>query len=339
MFKLEKNHDLSPYLTIGVAARAQYFTLVRDKADLLAAIFWAREHGQPIYIIGGGSNLLVSRTVRGLVIKNEIRGRRIISERSREVIFEGLSGENWADFVDETVARGWHGLENLSLIYGTVGGAPIQNIGAYGSELKDSFDHLRAISLVNGRERLFTREECAFGYRSSIFKTRFKRRYFIYAVAFKLAKKQALRLEYGSIKETLAAQGIKRPTLQEVAAAIKEIRRSKLPDPLQLPNAGSFFKNVEVSAARYRQLRARYPEMPAWEAESGRVKIPSGWLIEAAGFKGKRLGPLGMHERQALVLVNYQGASAKQVLAFSARIKRAVKEAFGLDLVEEVNII
>jgi UDP-N-acetylmuramate dehydrogenase len=339
MLKIEKNKSLGEYITIGVPARAQHFAVIKNKADLVAAILWANSRQQPIHILGGGSNLLITKLVKGLVIKNEIRGRRIITEDKNEVLFEGKSGEKWSTFVDYTVARGWHGLENLSLIYGTVGAAPIQNIGAYGTELKDSFDHLVAIDLKTGRERVFKRAECLFDYRFSIFKGRLKNRYFIYSVAVRLYKKKPLLLEYGSIKESLALKGIKKPQLKEVAQVIKEIRRSKLPDPIKFPNAGSFFKNVEISADRYKKLLVKHPTVPGWPVGAGKVKIPSGWLIEAAGFKGKRVGPLGMHERQALVMVNYQGAKAKQVVALSKLIKRTVKETFGLDLVEEINII
>lgn len=339
MITIEKNKPLASYTTLGIAAAAEYFAVVRSKADVIEAIGWAKANQRPIFVLGGGSNLLVAKKVRGLMLKNEIRGRQIVQENKGTVVIEARSGENWSKFVDYTVSKGWYGLENLSLVYGTVGAAPIQNIGAYGAELKDCFSALVAIDLKTGRERRFSAAECRFGYRDSVFKGRLKGRYFIFSVSFILKKKASLRLDYGSIREVLAAQGITKPTLRQVAETVKSIRRHKLPDPATQPNAGSFFKNIEVSAVRYRRLQSQYPGMPGWPAGDGRVKIPSAWLIEASGFKGKRFGPVGMHDRQALVMVNHDGATPAQALGLSRRIKIAVRKRFGLDLQEEINII
>ncbi len=339
MLKIQKDKNLTSYTTLGIGDKAEFFAVVKDKQDLIAAITWAERKKVSVYVLGGGSNLLISGPVRGLVLKNEIRGRKLAQDNKGAVLVEAKSGEDWAKFVDYTVSKGWHGLENLSLIYGTVGAAPIQNIGAYGVELKDSFDHLVAIDLKTGKEKIFYAADCRFGYRDSVFKRRLKGKYFIYSVTVRLRKKASLRLEYGSIKNQLAQRGVKKPTLKETAAAVKDIRRSKLPDPVKLPNAGSFFKNIELSEQRFLRLQVKYPDLPGWPAGAGKIKIPSAWLIEKAGFKGRRYGPLGMHERQALVMVNYDGATPRQASALAQKIKLAIQKRFGLDLQEEINII
>ena len=339
MFKLERWVSLAPFTTLKIGLEAEYFVRLANKGDLMNALSWAKDNHRPVHILGGGSNTLVSKKFRGLVLKNEIKGKKVVSDSKTAVLIEVRSGESWSKFVDYTVKKGWHGLENLSLIYGTVGAAPLQNIGAYGSELKDHFDHLVAIDLQTGEEKIFSLADCRFGYRDSVFKNRLKGRYFIYSVTFKLFKKAPLQLEYGSIKEVLKSKGLTRPSLKDVARAVKEIRRGKLPDPGRLPNAGSFFKNVEVSSAKYRKLQKNRPDLPGWPSGDNLVKIPAAWLIENTGFKGKKIGPVGMHERQALVMVNYGEASPAQVLALAKKIKKAVKESFGLDLEEEINII
>jgi len=339
MLRIIKNKSLRNYTTLRLAARAEFFAVVKERADLQEAIVWAQKTKRPLTIIGGGSNLLISQPIKGLVLKNELRGISVLKKTAAYVLVAAESGESWAQFVDWTVRRGWHGLENLSLIYGTVGAAPMQNIGAYGAELKDSFHQLRAIELKTGREKIFSAAACRFGYRDSVFKNKLKGRYFIYSVTFKLKLRAPLRLDYGAIRAELAARGVKRPQLQDVAAAVKAIRTSKLPNPAQLPNAGSFFKNPEISSAKFQSLSQKYPQLPSWPVGRGRVKIPAAFLIEAAGFKGKKFGPVGMHERQALVLINYRGASAAQAMALVRKIKAAVRKRFGLALETEVNII
>lgn len=339
MLKIEKKVNLAPYTTLGVGARADFFAVVKSAADVREAVLWARARQKEIYIIGGGSNLLISRPVKALVLKNEIRGVEAKEARGGSVLVSAGSGESWSAFVDYTVSQGWHGLENLSLIYGTVGAAPVQNIGAYGVELKDVFFQLSAVSLKSGRTKIFRPAECRFGYRESVFKSRYRGRYFITSVTVKLKKEAPLHLAYGAIQSVLEGKGISRPSLRDVAAAVKEIRASKLPDPQLLPNAGSFFKNIELSPPAYRRLAAKHPGMPSFPAAGGRVKVPAGWLIEQAGYKGRRLGSVGMHERQALVLINYGGARAAEVIRYARRVKAAVKRRFGLDLTEEINII
>jgi UDP-N-acetylmuramate dehydrogenase len=252
---------------------------------------------------------------------------------------EALSGENWTKFVSYTVDNKFYGLENLFLIYGTVGAAPVQNIGAYGVELKDVFYELKAINLKTAKEKIFAFSDCRFGYRDSVFKNKLKGKYFIYSVTVKLARRPNFKLDYGSIDTALKNKGIKKPQALDVVKTIEEIRNSKLPNPHVLPNAGSFFKNPEISLKIFKQLVKKYPDMPSFLVSSTKVKVPAGWLIEQVGLKGKKFGPVRMYEKQALILVNEGGANSKQVLALIKRVKTAVKKKFGLDLSEEVNII
>jgi len=339
MLKVEPNKNLTAFTTLKIGAPAEFFAVIRSRQDLKEAIIWAKKNKKRIWVLGGGSNVLITGRIKGLVLKNEIRGMKIKTRSASSVIVEAKSGESWTRFVNFTVSHGWSGLENLFLIYGTVGAAPVQNIGAYGVELKDIFYSLAAIDLRTGQEKIFKAADCHFGYRDSVFKNKLKGRYFIYSVAVKLSQKPALKLSYGALREKLAAQKIDKPSLKDIIAAITEIRNSKLPNPGVLPNAGSFFKNVETSMATYKTLLKKYPALPSFPVSAARVKIPAGWLIEKAGFKGKKIGPVGMHDKQALILVNYGGASAKQAGTLIKKIKAAVKKKFGLDLEEEVNII
>lgn len=339
MLNIERNKNLSPYTTLKIGAPAEFFAIIKNREDLEEAIAWAKRNKKNIWVLGGGSNVLISRKVKGLVLKNEIRGMKIKKESASSAIAEAMSGESWTRFVNFTVGHNLSGLENLFLIYGTVGAAPVQNIGAYGVELKDVFFSLAAIDLKTGKEKIFRPEDCRFGYRDSIFKNKLKDRYFIYSVAVKLSKKPSFKLDYGSLREKLAERGLKNPSPKDVIAVITEIRNSKLPNPGILSNAGSFFKNVEVSAAVYKKLLKQYPSMPSFPAATAHVKIPAGWLIEQAGFKGKKFRSVGMYEKQALIFVNYGGATAGQALALVKKIKIAVKKKFGLALEEEVNII
>jgi len=338
MLNIQENVDLKSFTTLGVSASARFFGRVRSRQDIEEAIIWAKRHNRRILILGGGSNVLISQPLDALVIKNEIKGRRVVSENNQEIFVEALSGEDWSEFVRFTVDQGWYGLENLFLIYGTVGAAPVQNIGAYGVELKDSFESLTALDLLTGEIKVFSKDDCQFSYRQSVFKTVLKNRYFIYSVLFRLQKEASLKLDYGHLREELVASGVKNLNPRVVADAVGKIRTSKLPNPAKLPNAGSFFKNIEVGVTEFNALNRQYPDMPHFATESGQIKIPSGWLIEQAGFKGCQQGPVGMHKQQALVLINYDSASARQILDFSQTVKQAVKKKFGLNLEEEVNI-
>lgn len=340
MIKVENNKDISQYLTMKVGAQAQFFTIVKTKDDLLEAIDFARDKNLPIFILGGGSNTVVTKNLSALVVKNEITGFDVVSQDDTEVIVEAMSGESWMRLVHFITDEAWYGAENLASIYGTVGAAPIQNIGAYGVELLNIFDSLLAIDLKSKEEKIFKLEDCHFGYRDSIFKREAKGKYFIYSVKLKLKKQASLNLDYDSISEKLAQQGIKNPRPAEVAKIISEIRLAKLPTPAVLPNAGSFFKNPEISQKAFDILKESYPDIPGFvKQDKGLVKLPAAWLIEKAGFKGKQFGPVGMYEKQALIMVNYGEASGQDIMDMINRVKTKVHDQFAIDLDTEVNII
>jgi UDP-N-acetylmuramate dehydrogenase len=337
MLYIKKNKDITQFTTIKAKASAQYFAVLKSKEDVLAAISFAKEKKVPIFILGGGSNVVFTKKLNALVLKNEIKGIEVLKKTKTKALVKAYSGENWSRFVYFAVDNGFYGLENLFLIYGTVGAAPVQNIGAYGVELKDVFVSLIAINLKTGKEKEFKLLDCKFGYRDSVFKRKLKGKYFIYSVVVSLNLKPSFKLEYGLIKDKLKEKGIKKPNLKDVIAVISEIRNNKLPNPYVLPNAGSFFKNPEVSLTIFNKLKKKNPDIPGYPVNK-RVKIPAGWLIERAGFKGKKFGPVRMYENQALILTN-SGGSVKQILALAGRVKGKVKAMFGLDLEEEVNII
>ena len=338
MLAIERNVDLQRYNTFKMASKAEFFAVVREKEDVLAAIKWAKEHTQPIFVLGGGANVLLGKKIKGLVLKNEIKGTGVLAEDKDSVVFSGLSGESWIRFVHLAVESGWYGIENLFLIPGTVGASPVQNIGAYGVELKDCFDHLVAINLATGKEKTFYAKDCNFAYRDSIFKSKLRGKYFIYSVALRLKKKAELKLDYGDIGKCLLEKGIKKPNLKQVIAIIQEIRNSKLPIPAVLPNVGSFYKNPEISKKEFARLLKEFPDIRSFPAGK-KIKIPAAWLIDQAGFKGKRFGDAGVYEKQALILVNHGQATARDILALDAKIKKAVLKKFGIKLEEEVNII
>lgn len=337
MIKIEKNYNLKKLNTLAINSVAKYFSVIKSKDDLLSAISYAKENKLKIVILGGGSNVLLLEKIDALVLKNEIKGMCVLKETKTRATISAYSGETWSSFVSYAVTNKLYGIENLFLIYGTVGAAPVQNIGAYGVELKDVFLSLKAINLKTGKEKEFSREECQFGYRDSIFKKSLKGKYFIYQVSLNLSKKKSFKLDYGSIRADLETKGIKSPELSDVVATISEIRNSKLPNPYVIPNAGSFFKNPEISGAKFKALQKKYPNMPFYPLVT-KYKIPAGWLIESVGLKGKEFGPVSMYERQALILVN-KGGSAKQVLALVAKVKSEVSKKFGLDLELEVNVV
>lgn len=339
MLKIERNIDLTNYTTLKIGAPAEFFACLKSTEDLLEAIAWSKKNKKQILILGGGSNILISKKVNGLVLKNEIKGLEIVKKDKNNIFIEAKSGESWTRFVNFTLENKAYGLENLFLIYGTVGAAPMQNIGAYGVELKDVFDSLKAVDLKTGREKIFTLADCHFAYRDSIFKNRFRGRYFILSLTVKLTRRPNFKLDYGTIREELNKAGIKKPTAKELIDVIQKIRNSKIPSPAILPNAGSFFKNVEISQSQFKDLKIRYPEIPSFPGLKNRIKIPAAWLIERAGFKGWKYGSVSMYEKQALILVNHGGAKGKDVLNLVKKVKLAVKKAFGLDLVEEVNIL
>lgn len=339
MLKIEKNTILAPYTTIKIGSTAEFFAIVKSRDDIIEAINWAKANKKAIMILGGGSNMLITKKIKGLVIKNEIKGVKIVEKNKDYALIEGASGESWSKFVNFAVSHDLYGVENLFLIPGTVGAAPVQNIGAYGVELKDCFYHLKAIDLKSGDEKIFSFKDCKFSYRNSVFKKELKDKYFILSIILKLATQADLKLEYGPISDSLKAKGIKKPSLKDLINIIQEIRNSKLPNPAVLPNSGSFFQNPIISSAKFKKIAKKFPDMPNWPSGKDKIKLSAAWLIEQVGFKGKKIGPVAMYEKQALVLVNFGQANARQVLNLVKKVKSSVSKKFAVNLKEEVNII
>ncbi|AHC81483.1 MULTISPECIES: UDP-N-acetylmuramate dehydrogenase [Pseudomonas] len=329
--------SLKPYNTFGIDVKARYFTQAHDDQEVRLALAQARQGGVPVLVIGGGSNLLLTRDIDALVLHMASRGRRVLSDDGERIVVEAEAGEPWHPFVQWTLAQGYCGLENLSLIPGTVGAAPMQNVGAYGVEIKDVFVGLTALDRETGELRDFGLAECAFGYRDSLFK-RNPGRWLILRVRFALSRTLQAHLDYGPVRQRLAEQGVTEPTAQAISEAICSIRREKLPDPAELGNAGSFFKNPVVSAELVERIRAQYPGVVAYPQADGQVKLAAGWLIEQAGWKGHREGDAGVHRLQSLVLVNYGQASGAQMHALARRIQADILERFGVELEMEPNL-
>jgi UDP-N-acetylmuramate dehydrogenase len=336
--KIEKNVSLKPYNTFGIDKVASHFTAVTTEEELLEAIRFAKSHQLPLFILGGGSNILLTTDIAGLVVKIDLLGIDITEETHEEVVVTVGAGVVWHDFVLHTISQGWGGIENLSLIPGTVGASPMQNIGAYGVELKETFLELQALEIDSLQKHTFDKSSCDFGYRDSIFKRRAKGKYIITSVCFKLSKMPKFNVEYGDIKRTLENQGIKDLSLEAISKAIIQIRQSKLPDPKEIGNAGSFFKNPVVPKEKFRDLQGMFPNIPGFPQHDG-VKIPAAWLIEQAGWKGKRRGSVGVHPKQPLVLVNYGGAVGGELLALSKEIAKDIEQKYGVTLKPEVNVI
>lgn len=334
---VQENADLTAYNTFGVKARARYFTEITDTAQLESLFKFDTYVKLPLLVLGGGSNMLFTRDFEGLVLKIALDG--ISGEKKGEDIFVTAgAGEKWHNLVMYCVNRGYAGIENLSLIPGSAGASPIQNIGAYGVELKDVFHSLKAFEIDTGKIRTFNKTECEFGYRDSIFKNRLKGKYIITSVTLKLKARPELNTSYGAIEEELNKRGITHPGIKDISEVVSHIRVSKLPDPSTIGNAGSFFKNPVIGKEQYDELKARFPEMPGYPNED-QVKVPAGWLIEQLGWKGKKWGHTGTWKNQALVLVNHGGATGDEVFALSEEIINSVSEAFGIRLEREVNII
>ena len=337
--EVQANVNLAAWTTFGVEARAQWFVSVTDVDGVRQAVAWANERALPVLILGGGSNMLLHRDVDGLVIHLAVKGVEVVSDDGTHVQVAVGAGEVWHDFVMHTLDQGWGGLENLSLIPGSVGASPMQNIGAYGVEIKDHFAWLDAVRLEDGALQRFDADACAFGYRESVFKRAEKGKWVIVQVAFNLARNAALRMGYGAIEEELSGIPNDERTARDVSNAVIRIRQSKLPDPAVLGNAGSFFKNPTVAASLAATLAASHPTMPQYPQPSGDVKLAAGWLIEQAGWKGARRDTHGVHDRQALVLVNHGGATGAEVWQLAQDIMASVKERFGVTLEPEVNQI
>lgn len=335
---LKEHLSLKPFNTFGVDVCAQLFAEAHDEAHVREALALAAQRALPLLVIGGGSNLLLTKDVKALVLRMASLGRRILSDDDQRVVVEAEAGEPWHPFVLWTLEQGLVGLENLSLIPGTVGAAPMQNIGAYGVEIKDVFAGLTALDRETGEVRDFALEDCAFGYRDSLFKQQ-PGRWLILRVRFVLQRHSTLHLDYGPIRQRLEAQGVQAPTALDVSRAVCEIRSEKLPDPARLGNAGSFFKNPLVAAPLAERLRAEHPDLVAYPAANDQVKLAAGWLIERAGWKGFRDGDAGVHARQALVLVNYGQATGSQLLSLARRIQADITTKFGVTLEIEPNVL
>ncbi|MCR8935395.1 MULTISPECIES: UDP-N-acetylmuramate dehydrogenase [Pseudomonas] len=328
--------SLKPFNSFGVDVRAQLFAEAHSDDDVREALAYATAHDVPLLVIGGGSNLLLTADIAALVLRMATRGIRVLSDDGSRVVIEAEAGEPWHPFVLHTLALGFSGLENLSLIPGTVGAAPMQNIGAYGVEIKDVFAGLTALDRQTGELRDFSLEECNFAYRDSLFKQQ-PGRWLILRVRFKLDRGAQLHLEYGPVRQRLTEQGIEQPTPSDVSRAICSIRSEKLPDPALLGNAGSFFKNPLVSAAQVAQIKQEHPDVVAYAQADGQMKLAAGWLIERAGWKGFRDGDAGVHKLQALVLVNYGTATGLQLLSLAQRIQKDIAERFNVELEMEPN--
>ena len=338
--KIQENISLKNYNTFGVEAKAHYFAEVHDLHELKYATEFAKINHFKILFLGGGSNLLFTQDFDGLVIKLNLKGisEEILDEN--HVLVTAKAGENWHEFVLWNIEQNYGGLENMSLIPGNVGTTPVQNIGAYGAEIKDTFVSCQAINIDTQEMKSFTNAECKFGYRESIFKNEVKGQYIITSVVFKLTKRNhKINTSYGDILGELAKNNISNPGLKDVSNAVIAIRQSKLPDPKELGNSGSFFKNPIVLKSDFEKIHQKFPEMKFYEVSATEVKVPAGWLIEQAGLKGKRFGDAGIHKNQALVLVNYGGATGQEILDVSKKVQQTVFETFGIQIEAEVNII
>lgn len=335
--RTQENFSLKNYNTFGIDVKAKEFVKVQSIDELKTVL--QQNQKKELFILGGGSNMLLTKNVDALVIHVDLKGKKILKQDDDFVWIECMAGENWHKFVLWTIEQNFGGLENMSLIPGNVGTTPIQNIGAYGAEIKDSFVSCGAIHRDNLEQKSFTKEECNFGYRESIFKHKVKNQYIITSVVFKLTKhNHKINISYGDIAKELEKKQVTSPTLQDVSNAVIAIRQSKLPDPKELGNSGSFFKNPIISKSDFEKVRILHPEMPFYVVSETEVKVPAGWLIEKAGFKGKRYGDAGIHKNQALVLVNYGNATGEEILNVSREIQETILKTFGISIEAEVNI-
>ncbi len=333
-----QNYDLTKLNTFGIKAKTSFYVELKNEEDIFELFSSTEFKNNSKLFLGGGSNVLFTKDYDGIVILNKIKGIEILEENEQSVLIRAMSGEIWHDLVIFAVGRGYWGIENLSLIPGTVGAAPMQNIGAYGAELKDVIESVETYNIETGAERVFTNEECKFGYRESVFKNELKGKYFIVSITIRLSKTEKRNISYKVLQEYLKQNKIEIKNVKDISMAVAQIRRSKLPDPAILGNAGSFFKNIFVEKEKLIELLKMYPTLPHYE-EDNLFKIPSGWLIEQCCWKGKRVGNVGMHENQALVLVNYGGATGKEIKDFAEEIINSVFLKFGLKLSPEVNLI
>ncbi|MFA5936402.1 MAG: UDP-N-acetylmuramate dehydrogenase [Candidatus Paceibacterota bacterium] len=333
-----KNYDLTKLNTFGISVRAKLFVELKNEEDITELLKLSDFKNNKKLFLGGGSNTLFTKDFDGIVILNKLKGIKIIEENSENVFIKSMGGEIWQDLVTFAVTRGLWGIENLSFIPGTVGATPVQNIGAYGSEVKDIMENVEAYQIENGEKKIFSKQECEFGYRESVFKNKLKEKYFITSITIKLNKKPDINVEYQALREYLDKNKIKVKSPKDISDAVVSIRKSKLPDPNKIGNAGSFFKNVYVDNKKLEGIKLKYPDVPTFE-ENGKVKIPTGWLIEKCGWKGKRVGNAGVYEKQALILVNYGGSTGEEIQNLCKQIINSVFTEFGIILSPEVNIV
>lgn len=338
MLHIQENVSLKPYNTFGIDTQARYFVEINHEQELIELFSDAQWHTVERLIMGGGSNMLLVNDFNGLVIRLNIKG---IDQRTHNdsVVVKAGAGEVWNDLVNYCVDNGLAGMENLSLIPGSVGASPIQNIGAYGVELKDVFESCRAFEIATQQFKTFSKEDCQFGYRESVFKSALRGQYIIVSVNFRLSLTPRLNLSYGAIEQELANRGIRNPTIKDVSQVVAAIRVSKLPDPSTIGNSGSFFKNPVIPQAQFESIYKSYPAIANYPAGEGYVKLAAGWLIEQCGWKGKTIGHTGTWKNQALVLVNHGGATGQEVYNLSSQIIDSVYTKFGVMLEREVNII
>lgn len=336
---IEHSVSLKTYNTFGIDAVADAFVAIRSEADIQALVATGRLRHQPFLVLGGGSNIVFSQDYHGTVVHMETKGVRLHSVDGDEVLVEAQAGEVWADFVDRCISQDWYGLENMAGIPGTVGAAPVQNVGAYGAEAKDYIHLVRAYDVQTGQLRVFTNKECRFAYRNSVFKQELKDRYIVASVVFRLRREFEPNLEYRALSNAVAQRGYGHPSARQVAEVVVTVRESKLPNPKQIGSAGSYFKNPVVTATFHDDLKHRFPELVSFVVDDGHYKLAAGWLIENAGWKGKDMGRAGVYEKQALVLVNRGGCTGRDVTRLAQAVVADVEDKFGVRLEPEAIII
>ncbi|RZN82418.1 MAG: UDP-N-acetylmuramate dehydrogenase [Winogradskyella sp.] len=335
---IQENVSLKTFNTFGIDAKANKYVNIQNLGKLKEVL--KTEASKPLFVLGGGSNMLLTKDIEALVLHLNLKGIAIIEETEDYAVVNAQAGENWHEFVLWCLDNNLGGIENLSLIPGNIGTAPIQNIGAYGVELKDVFHSCEAIHILTQQTKTFTNQDCKFDYRESIFKQDLKGQYIITNVKLKLSKRNhKLNIAYGAIKSELESLKISNPTIKDVSKAVINIRQSKLPDPKEIGNSGSFFKNPVISLTEFKKLQKDFPNVPHYVVSDSEIKVPAGWLIETAGFKGKRFGDYGVHNKQALVLVNYKNALGKDIYALAQLIQQTVSRLFNIKIETEVNII
>jgi len=340
MIKIENDVNLRPYNTFGIDVKTKHFCRIQSPEEFQELLSSPQYQNSKRLTLGGGSNLLFTQDFEGIIIKNEIKGIEIAWESDDRIVIKVGAGEAWHNLVMHCVNRNWGGIENLSLIPGTVGAAPMQNIGAYGVEIKDAIESVEGIDMITGQVRSFNNDECQFSYRESVFKHELKEKYFISSVTLSLTKKNhIMNTHYGAIQDTLKQQQVNDVTIKAISDAVIFIRQQKLPDPSLIGNAGSFFKNPTIDQTHFESLKKQYSTIPAYPTENQYIKVPAGWLIEQCGWKGKRINNIGVHSQQALVLVNYGSGNGNEIYELAKAIQSSVKEKFDIQLSTEVNII